>query len=178
MGDPKQSIYRFRRADIDVYERAQEVFAREPLHLTENFRTVSSVVDYVNALFDPWMSTSPEGTQPEYVSLTAHVPDHDESPCVMTIGDEEPVPAAEVRVDEAEAVVRVIALDEGTGLAGPRSEEPRVPTRAARRHRSVDADAGISARPGPCPRRGGHPRGSKAARSPGTRLKSATCWRC
>ena len=159
VGDPKQSIYRFRRADIDVYERAQEVFAREPLHLTENFRTVSSVVDYVNALFDPWMSTSPEGTQPEYVSLTAHVPDHDESPCVMTIGDEEPVPAAQVRVDEADAVVRVIALakEQGWQVRDPKSREFRpaqhgdiavlMPTRASlpALDHALDA-AGIPAR--------------------------------
>ncbi len=127
VGDPKQSIYRFRRADIDVYERAQTVFAGEPLHLTENFRTVSSVVDYVNALFHPWMATSPDGTQPEYVALTAHIADHDESPSVTTIGDEEPVPAAQVRADEADAVVRVIALAKEAGwqVRDPKSRELR-----------------------------------------------------
>ena len=42
-GDPKQSIYRFRRADIDVYEQVRELFAESPetcevATLTVNFR--------------------------------------------------------------------------------------------------------------------------------------------
>ncbi len=51
VGDPKQSIYRFRRADVELYRHAQEVFADPPLHLTENFRTVESIVEFVNGLF-------------------------------------------------------------------------------------------------------------------------------
>ena len=38
VGDPKQSIYRFRRADIAMYLRAQEVSA-STVTLTTNFRT-------------------------------------------------------------------------------------------------------------------------------------------
>jgi len=53
VGDPKQSIYRFRRADIQVYE-----FVKRRLHacgavlaLTSNFRSVSAVEAVVNGHF-------------------------------------------------------------------------------------------------------------------------------
>ena len=106
-------------------ERAQTVFADRRSHLTENFRTVESVVDFVNALFDavdgrraprtPSRSTSP---------LTAHVPDHD---TWADGGDDRrprrDVPAAEVRADEADAVVaghRPSAKSEGWQVRDPK----------------------------------------------------------
>jgi superfamily I DNA/RNA helicase len=52
VGDPKQSIYRFRRADIATYLEAQRLLGRE-LHLTTNFRTAPSVLDWVNTVFEP-----------------------------------------------------------------------------------------------------------------------------
>ena len=55
VGDPKQSIYRFRRADIAVYEEAKRLVERsggETLALTTNFRTVPSIVSFVNERFD------------------------------------------------------------------------------------------------------------------------------
>ncbi|WP_342575210.1 UvrD-helicase domain-containing protein [Paenibacillus sp. FSL M8-0142] len=53
VGDPKQSIYRFRRADISIYN---EVKARirecgGVLKLTSNFRSVPSIGDYINSRF-------------------------------------------------------------------------------------------------------------------------------
>jgi ATP-dependent exoDNAse (exonuclease V) beta subunit len=54
VGDPKQSIYRFRRADIAVYEEAKRLVERsggETLALTTNFRTVPSIVAFVNERF-------------------------------------------------------------------------------------------------------------------------------
>ena len=53
VGDPKQSIYRFRRADIQIYElvkRRMETFG-VVLPLTANFRSVSSVEAVVNGHF-------------------------------------------------------------------------------------------------------------------------------
>ena len=54
VGDPKQSIYRFRRADIAVYEEAKRLVeggGGETLALTTNFRTVPSIVSFVNERF-------------------------------------------------------------------------------------------------------------------------------
>jgi ATP-dependent helicase/nuclease subunit A len=54
VGDPKQSIYRFRRADIAVYDEAKRLVegsGGETLALTTNFRTVPSIVSFVNERF-------------------------------------------------------------------------------------------------------------------------------
>lgn len=50
VGDPKQSIYRFRGADIDVWNEARTRFSREGdvLALSWNFRCEPRLVDYVN----------------------------------------------------------------------------------------------------------------------------------
>jgi ATP-dependent exoDNAse (exonuclease V) beta subunit len=54
VGDPKQSIYRFRRADIDTYNEVKKLIARSGgrvLHLTSNFRSVKAIGDWVNPVF-------------------------------------------------------------------------------------------------------------------------------
>ncbi len=54
VGDPKQSIYRFRRADIGMYQMVrQQVLASggQAVSLTTNFRSSRSVVDWVNGIF-------------------------------------------------------------------------------------------------------------------------------
>ncbi|HSM60316.1 MAG TPA: UvrD-helicase domain-containing protein [Longimicrobiales bacterium] len=54
VGDPKQSIYRFRRADIQLYEFVKRRFADfgHVLRLTANFRSRPGIGDLVNELFD------------------------------------------------------------------------------------------------------------------------------
>ncbi len=53
VGDPKQSIYRFRRADIEVYEEAKECVEKQGkfLRIVQNFRTVPSIIEWVNFVF-------------------------------------------------------------------------------------------------------------------------------
>ncbi len=75
VGDPKQSVYRFRRADIAIYHEVSERIEALPdgrvLHITENFRSTPGVVDFVNEAFSRVIR--PEtGVQPEYVPLEAH----------------------------------------------------------------------------------------------------------
>jgi ATP-dependent helicase/nuclease subunit A len=56
VGDPKQSIYRFRRADIDIYNLVKErieASGGETLSLSANFRSLGPVADWINPLFDP-----------------------------------------------------------------------------------------------------------------------------
>ncbi len=50
VGDPKQSIYRFRGADVFAYLAARRR-ARERLHLESNRRSVPALVEAVNAVF-------------------------------------------------------------------------------------------------------------------------------
>ena len=59
VGDPMQSIYRFREAEVGLFLRAQregircagEVLRLAPLTLSTNFRSQAGVVDWVNAVF-------------------------------------------------------------------------------------------------------------------------------
>ncbi|MGC8657924.1 MAG: UvrD-helicase domain-containing protein [Desulfomonilaceae bacterium] len=66
VGDPKQSIYRFRRADIITYNDVKDSIQKgghqkgSVVELSSNFRTVESVISWVNEVFEPKESTLPE----------------------------------------------------------------------------------------------------------------------
>jgi ATP-dependent helicase/nuclease subunit A len=54
VGDPKQSIYRFRRADITIYSQVKSMILEsggEVLQLTTNFRSVPEICTWVNGFF-------------------------------------------------------------------------------------------------------------------------------
>jgi ATP-dependent helicase/nuclease subunit A len=54
VGDPKQSIYRFRRADILTYNKVRDIIRNvggEVVPLTANFRSCRPVIDWVNGCF-------------------------------------------------------------------------------------------------------------------------------
>ncbi len=69
VGDPKQSIYRFRRADIATFLAAQDRFADPaPLFLTCNFRTAPAVLTWINHVFAELIQSYP-ASQPEYRAL-------------------------------------------------------------------------------------------------------------
>lgn len=70
VGDPKQSIYRFRRADIGVYLKARDRFPGGP-SLTVNFRTVAPAIEWINDVFSVLIQPK-ENSQPEYAALSAH----------------------------------------------------------------------------------------------------------
>ncbi|TDU83196.1 ATP-dependent exoDNAse (exonuclease V) beta subunit [Kribbella voronezhensis] len=70
VGDPKQSIYRFRRANIATYLTAQDLLG-ETVELTTNFRTVPQVLDWVNHVFATLIQPQ-ENAQPTYQSLSPH----------------------------------------------------------------------------------------------------------
>lgn len=52
VGDPKQSIYRFRKADVYTYLQARDFFGEENVyHLDTNFRSSKQLIGALNALF-------------------------------------------------------------------------------------------------------------------------------
>lgn len=59
VGDPKQSIYRFRRADIVTYNEVKDAIQKggkqkgSVIELSSNFRTLESVISWVNNVFEP-----------------------------------------------------------------------------------------------------------------------------
>ena len=88
VGDPKQSIYRFRRADVALYEalKRQLVAAGAAVvHLTVSFRAVPAIQEAVNAAFS--LAMAGDG-QAQHVALQPHRPEHPEQPAVVVL----PVP--------------------------------------------------------------------------------------
>jgi ATP-dependent helicase/nuclease subunit A len=111
VGDPKQSIYRFRRADIALYQTIRKLVA-EPLVLSRNFRSVPTVIDFVNRHFQGAM-TYAQGVQPEYQSLA---PDAAAGgPALWRFGSPVDGKQPEVWEREADAVAGVICriVDDG-----------------------------------------------------------------
>ncbi|WP_432877732.1 UvrD-helicase domain-containing protein [Kribbella sp. CA-245084] len=70
VGDPKQSIYRFRRANIATYLTAQDLLG-ETVALTTNFRTVPPILNWINTVFATLIQPQ-EAAQPSYQSLSPH----------------------------------------------------------------------------------------------------------
>ena len=103
VGDPKQSIYRFRRADVRQMRRLQESMGGETLQLVQNFRSQRPVVDWVNTLFAKWMAQD-GGEQAEYTPINHRwtaATEHKSAPRVWTLGDENEGRLETVRRQEA-----------------------------------------------------------------------------
>jgi ATP-dependent exoDNAse (exonuclease V) beta subunit len=91
VGDPKQSIYRFRRADVALYEEVKQrllAAGAELLHLTTSFRALPSIQEFINRAFAPSMIAAPDGSQAAYVPLSPMRPEIDGRPTVIAL----PVP--------------------------------------------------------------------------------------
>ncbi|MHB2025378.1 MAG: UvrD-helicase domain-containing protein [Elusimicrobiota bacterium] len=72
VGDPKQSIYRFRGADIAAYQKFCDFILASPgsafCALTANFRSPAEMLSPINAIF-PSVLRPEKGVQPEYRAL-------------------------------------------------------------------------------------------------------------
>ncbi len=91
VGDPKQSIYRFRRADVGVYrdicERLVSEGARR-VRLRTSFRSVPAIQRAVNAAFSTHMTGDRPSLQADYVELQPARADVTTQPAVVAL----PVP--------------------------------------------------------------------------------------
>ncbi len=85
VGDPKQSIYRFRRADIAMFLRARNTLGGGVERLTANFRTTEPILQWVNRTFEQLIREEPE-SQPEYVALDPVRGAAPTGPAVLFIG--------------------------------------------------------------------------------------------
>lgn len=94
VGDPKQSIYRFRRADVALYESIKQRLVADGasvVHLRTSFRSAPSIQALVNAAFSPLMpprSNGEPGSQAEYVPLAPHREEPEGRPTIVAL----PVP--------------------------------------------------------------------------------------
>ncbi len=72
VGDPKQSIYRFRRADVVLYRDVQRQLAERGVglvHLSKSFRAVAPLQHAINAAFAEQMTGDEASGQPDYIPL-------------------------------------------------------------------------------------------------------------
>ena len=111
VGDPKQSIYRFRRADITMYEEIR----LGPLdggqaQLVQNFRSVPEVIEWVNRTFSKLL-VKVDKVQPGNLPLKAHRNSIDHPHLAVTLlrGDIDPeAKADEERAAEADALAAML----------------------------------------------------------------------
>ena len=93
VGDPKQSIYRFRRADVgiyrSVYEMLQAAGARR-VTLRTSFRARPNIQRAINAAFEPVMTGDGDALQAAYVPLEPFRSDSEEQPSVVVLPVPEP----------------------------------------------------------------------------------------
>ncbi|MGC8639055.1 MAG: UvrD-helicase domain-containing protein [Isosphaeraceae bacterium] len=140
VGDTKQSIYRFRGAEPAIFDRWRGEFP-EPgrLNLTENFRSVPGVIDFVNALFaECFPGDRPGPKAGEGPRLIARRSDHSGSPAVTFLwalpspeedetGKPRRLTVDERRTNEARGLARWIRerLDADWTIVDRKSRQPR-----------------------------------------------------
>jgi ATP-dependent helicase/nuclease subunit A len=131
VGDPKQSIYRFRRADIDTYNLVKEKIVQgggEILHLVANFRSLPSLCSWFNPVFEELMGQHGSPYQAEYMPLEpARQEDGTDSGIRMISLPGQGSNEEEVAREDAECIAKIIrwALDGNIRLARTRDERNR-----------------------------------------------------
>jgi len=128
VGDPKQSIYRFRRADIDMYNEVKEIMKRAGgriLPLNVNFRSVPAICDWLNPIFKNKFPAEADRFRPAFETVDPFL----ESPvggirCV-TIAKITGNPQAEVAAVDAEKIAGWIAwaLENGFSILDDKQRE-------------------------------------------------------
>ncbi|HJM43892.1 MAG TPA: UvrD-helicase domain-containing protein, partial [Nitrospinota bacterium] len=128
VGDPKQSIYKFRGADIEAYQGLLDDVLREPpLELTVNFRSHDRIVDVVNGLFEKLIHAR-ENVQPAYQAARprpggpANLESQGVEVRVTRPEGDETWDAEEATRREAREIARMIREDwvgGGAGIPGP-----------------------------------------------------------
>ncbi len=116
VGDPKQSIYGFRRANIALYLDAQHAFGKEGVRLEQNFRTTGPILAWVNDVFSRLIAEEPHA-QPEYAPLTSTRPAATVGPAVTLLGfdSDHKRTATQLQLDDITDVVAAVttALADG-----------------------------------------------------------------
>jgi len=142
VGDPKQSIYRFRRADVDLYmEVVDQLVARGaiPVKLGASFRGVPGIQRTVNRAFAGVLDRPSEGTirVAPYVALAPVRASHEGQPSVVALPVPRPYgfrgvskPAIEACLPDAVAAWIDWLVHESGWMVTERGAAPPVPVKA------------------------------------------------
>jgi len=91
VGDPKQSVYKFRRADVVLYRGIRDALEARGVgvvQLTTSFRALRPIQECVNAAFHAEMQDDAEAGQAAYTPLHGDTPAIENQPCIIAL----PVP--------------------------------------------------------------------------------------
>ncbi len=100
VGDPKQSIYRFRGANVHEFEKAV-TSAVKTVHLKENFRSAPHILEYINGLF------------PKFEALVPTKEHIAESAFVVEVGSTDDDNIETMREKEAKAIAGILPSLDG-----------------------------------------------------------------
>ncbi|MCE2457204.1 MAG: UvrD-helicase domain-containing protein [Dehalococcoidia bacterium] len=138
VGDPKQSIYRFRRADVRQLNTLRSRMNQTPVNLDQNFRSHRPIIDWVNHLFSNWMEASE--SQAEYVSLRHRWENEtgDEgAPSVWELGDAFDALMGKVRALECQGIASALKQITGSGWQIRSGESNGAPEYRAARYSDI-----------------------------------------
>jgi ATP-dependent helicase/nuclease subunit A len=140
VGDPKQSIYRFRRADVALYQEIKRRLLTRGAaleYLTVSFRATPDIQAMVNAAFAPVMAAEMP-TQPAYAALEPYRERFDGQPAVVALPVPEPYSQygriTNWRIEESlpdaiAAFVRWLVNESGWTVTERETPDHRVPIR-------------------------------------------------
>ena len=126
VGDPQQSIYRFRRADVGLYTQVRDRYDSGRLTMLQNFRSRPGVLQVVNEAFGQLPG---DNTAAGYQPLRAarqNVPG-DPGPDVLLVGGPSGQRIGDIRAAEADHVASTLARARGSWLVSaspPRTSRP------------------------------------------------------
>ena len=93
VGDPKQSIYGFRDADVRVFEKTKQKIIEnkgEDIQLSENFRSLQNCVGFVNYLFEQVMGDGKKSEfEVAYEPLNVAITEKTEGVVEIILGEKE-----------------------------------------------------------------------------------------
>ncbi|MBO0911593.1 MAG: UvrD-helicase domain-containing protein, partial [Acidobacteria bacterium] len=140
VGDPKQAIYRFRRADVGLYNQVRDLLVdrgARKVDLSTSFRSVSSIQNLINAAFEPQMTGDLRTLQAAYVPLSPHRVDDADQPAIIALSVPKPygkkrLSSEAVLASQPDAVGAFLEwlLKQSGWTVSERGRTERVPVRA------------------------------------------------
>jgi ATP-dependent helicase/nuclease subunit A len=119
VGDPKQSIFRFRRADIDIYNEVRAKLGGPDdsgiVKLTTNFRSVPGLCDWANDVFKNRFPAAPTPQAPAFAPLEPHREKGGPAPAIAVLDLPASIDTGGVASEEASRIARYIRSEVDAG---------------------------------------------------------------